>query len=171
MRQGGGKSKGSAFERQICTALSLWITNGRKDDTLWRSAMSGGRATVRFAKGKVSSHVSGDICAVHPDGNAFIDKYFSECKSYKDLQITGFALEQTGLLVEFWKETVKQAERHNKFPLLIFKMARRPICAALSTFGADHLGLERERCLLWVPKLDMSILHFDELTNIQYPGS
>ena len=51
MRKGGGKAKGSSFERLICKELSLWITGGEHQDVFWRSAMSGGRSTVAMKKG------------------------------------------------------------------------------------------------------------------------
>ena len=62
------KAKGSAFERHVCSTLSLWISKGKHDDWLWRSAMSGGRGTRRVAK-HGAQNVSGDICAVAPGGH------------------------------------------------------------------------------------------------------
>ena len=37
MRSGGGKQKGSAFEREICKKLSLWFTENERDDIFFRS--------------------------------------------------------------------------------------------------------------------------------------
>lgn len=56
-------AKGGSFERLIATKLSLWWTEGKHDDTIWRSAMSGGRATVRGRKGKRTAGHSGDLCS------------------------------------------------------------------------------------------------------------
>jgi hypothetical protein len=51
MRKGGGKQKGSQFERDVCRELSLWVSHGKQEDVYWRSAMSGGRSTVAALKG------------------------------------------------------------------------------------------------------------------------
>ena len=48
MRKGGGKEKGSSFERLVCKRMSMWLSKGERDDLFWRSAMSGGRATVQL---------------------------------------------------------------------------------------------------------------------------
>lgn len=60
-------SKGSAFEREICTMLSEWWEPGRSD-IFWRSQGSGGRATRRAKNGKSTYGSCGDIAAVDPIG-------------------------------------------------------------------------------------------------------
>lgn len=62
-RGGHGKRKGGAFERLIASKLSEWWTNGKHDDYFWRSAGSGGRATVRGRRGKNTSGHASDIAA------------------------------------------------------------------------------------------------------------
>lgn len=61
-----GKGKGSAFERELCRTLSLWWSDGERDDLLWRSSNSGGRATVRGRRGKKTTGHCGDIAATDP---------------------------------------------------------------------------------------------------------
>ena len=61
-------SKGSAFEREICKKLSMWWTDGKRDDVFWRSSNSGGRATMRAKSGKRTHGHCGDIAAVDPIG-------------------------------------------------------------------------------------------------------
>lgn len=56
-------AKGQDFERSIATKLSLWWTRGLHDDTIWRSSMSGGRATVRGRQGKRTTGHAGDLCS------------------------------------------------------------------------------------------------------------
>src|SRR3954464_4941724 len=118
MRAGGGKSKGSSFERWVCKELSLWITDGKRTDCFWRSAMSGGRATVAHKKG-VDVRQAGDICAVAPEGAEFCDRWFIECKHVKDLNLDSFLIKKTGMLASFWKKCCQQAERHKRAPMLI----------------------------------------------------
>lgn len=123
MKAGGSKQKGSSFEREVCAALSLWITNGKDKDVFWRSAMSGGRATVHVRKG-VANRQAGDICAVAPEGHQFTDRWFIECKHVKNLELASFLLNGTGLLAGFWRKLLEQAEAHNKEPMLIAQQNR-----------------------------------------------
>lgn len=116
------KRKGSAFERDICKRLSLWVSAGKKTDCFWRSAMSGGRATVSAAVRQC-----GDICAVAPEGNPLADFFYFECKHNRDLQIIGWLLSGTGKLPEFWRTAEKQASDHGRRPLLIFRQNQFPI--------------------------------------------
>lgn len=120
MKAGSGKRKGSAFERQCCKLLSLWITNGKKEDVFWRSSLSGGRATVAKKAGR-DVRQAGDICAVAPEGHALTDHYYLECKSYRNLDIDSFILDGKGKLAKFWLETVKQAGKYQRAPILIAK--------------------------------------------------
>lgn len=61
-------AKGGTFEREMCVKLSLWWSGGKDDAIFWRSANSGGRATVRRQKGKDTFGNYGDIRADDPDG-------------------------------------------------------------------------------------------------------
>ena len=74
------KAKGSSFERLICKRLSLWWTNGETDSVFWRTSNSGGRATVRGRKGKKTSNQHGDICAIDPIGEPFLNMFAVELK-------------------------------------------------------------------------------------------
>jgi hypothetical protein len=120
------KSKGSAFERSICEALSLWITKGAKKDCFWRSAMSGGRSTRGMAKGQTLSRQAGDISAVSPEGHALTDRYYIELKFYADLALERFFVRQAGLLAGFWLKTCSEATKHGREPMLIVKQNRIP---------------------------------------------
>ena len=63
------KQKGAEFERKICKQLSRWIDSNR-EDLFWRSAMSGGRATLKSNKGEVSGQ-AGDITSIDKIGQWF----------------------------------------------------------------------------------------------------
>lgn len=131
MRQGGGKQKGASFEREVCKRLSLWLSHGTAEDLLWRSAMSGGRSTVGRKKGKLHSAQAGDISAVDARGNPFIDKFYVECKAYKDLDF-GNLIKGTGHLIDFWKLAKEDAARYRKRPLLIAKQNNHPIIVCVN---------------------------------------
>lgn len=120
MRKGGGKSKGSQFEREVCRILSLWVTNGNRADVFWRSAMSGGRATVGRKKGQ-DIRQAGDMTATAPEGNAFVEMWLVECKFVQDLELVSFLLNNTGKLATYWKKCKAEARAHQRRPMLICK--------------------------------------------------
>lgn len=120
-----GKQKGSEFERQICKKLSLWVTDGKRTDVFWRTAMSGGRATVANAKGE-SVRQLGDITAVAPEGHALSNPLVLECKFYKTLDIASFIIAGKGKLATFWRQTARLAYKHGRQPWLIAKENHTP---------------------------------------------
>lgn len=74
-------AKGSSFEREICRQLSMWWTDGARDDVFWRSAASGSMATSRMRrKGKTTAGQHGDIQATDPIGKALTDFWSIELK-------------------------------------------------------------------------------------------
>lgn len=167
MRKGGGKAKGSAFEREICKALSLWVTGGKHEDVFWRSAMSGGRSTVAHAKGKRLAAQAGDISCIHPAGEVFASRFMCECKAYADLNYAGL-LSGKGHLAEFWEVAKIEAERYNKLPFLIAKQNRQPTTICLSLLGVMVLNTDLHiKAVLTVPPLDMFIFNADRfLENV-----
>ena len=120
MRKGGGKAKGSSFERLICKELSLWITGGEHQDVFWRSAMSGGRSTVAMKKGDKLAAQAGDVSSVHILGHAFIDRFTVECKFYKTLNFESF-IKGKGNLLGFWQVAREDSAQYNKKPILVGK--------------------------------------------------
>jgi hypothetical protein len=127
MATGGmGKRKGSAHERKICEALSLWITHGQKKDCLWRAAMSGGRATIIHKRGG-QNRQAGDIVAVAPEGHVLTDYYLFECKHYKNIKLDSFIISASGPIAKWWKEACKQAKQHKREPVLLMKQNHLPI--------------------------------------------
>ena len=80
MKKGAGKRKGGAFERRMAKRLSLWWTGGERDDVIWRTQLSGGRATVRGRKGKTSEGQYGDLTYTDPIAKPLFDLCVIECK-------------------------------------------------------------------------------------------
>lgn len=164
---GGGKRKGSAFEREICVKLSLWVSNGTQEDVFWRSAVSGGRSTVAARKGKRLAAQAGDISCIHPIGVAFASKYLAECKSYASLDYQGI-LTGRGKLLEFWRVVQEEAQRCGKMPFLIAKQNRQPTTICLDFMGMRTLGLGEAMgsdplSLLIVPSADMYIYSANDI--------
>jgi hypothetical protein len=122
MKAGGGKAKGANFERFVCKKLSKWLSAGEREDLLWRSAMSGGRATVAHRKGKKDDQV-GDICATSTEGLAFTNRFAVECKYYRDIQMESLLTQHPGKdsLLKFWNEIDLKAAEVNRLAMLVFK--------------------------------------------------
>jgi len=127
MKAGGGKQKGAAFERRICQQLSLWVSDGTAKDLFWRSAMSGGRATVARKRGHKLARQAGDVTAVAFEGHQLTDSFYIELKHVADLALSRFLLEGTGTLAKFWETTCTEANAYSKHPLLIAKQNRYPV--------------------------------------------
>lgn len=134
------KAKGASFEREIAVNLSKWASFGEREDLFWRSSMSGGRATVARKKGGNLEAVIGDLCAIHPDGKPFLDKFYVELKHYKDLNYSGI-LTKTGHLMRFWESTITEANSYKRNPMLIAKQNRLPTIVFLQTSGLRLLEL------------------------------
>lgn len=140
MRKGGGKSKGSSFERDICRRLSLWVSRGTQEDVFWRSAMSGGRSTVAHAKGKRLAAQAGDISCIHSIGEPFAKVFLAECKFYANLDYVGL-LSGRGRIAQFWNETKTEATQYGKLPFLIAKQNRQPTTICLDSEGRTELKM------------------------------
>ena len=168
MRRGGGKQKGSQFEREICVKLSKWVTNGEREDVFWRSAMSGGRATVGHKRGKQHSTQVGDISCIHPSGHRLSEAFAIECKFYADLNYQSLIIGK-GKLLQFWAEIRKQAKRYEKEPFLVAKQNRFPTVVCLTLDGMHHIGLGIQHTLLISRPFDLYILDADYFLKTATP--
>ena len=114
------------------------------DDWFWRSAMSGGRATIQHGKGKRNQTQVGDVSSIHPQGARLTDVFVIECKNVKDLALHGLFFDPPyGALVDYWNELCKIAG-DNKLPMLIarqnfFSSDEALVC--VDSYGARELGL------------------------------
>jgi len=170
MRSGGGKAKGSEFERHVCKQLSLWITHGKKQDIFWRSAMSGGRATVALNFDIVLSAQAGDVSAVHEEGYKFTNKYYVEIKFYKDLEYKSLLLNNTGKFAKFWEhDTCEQARRYSKLPMFIAKENRQPIMIGLNTIGVQNFGDLRSIAKARLFATDLWLVPFEDFLHKASP--
>lgn len=147
MRPGGGKGKGSSFERLTCKQLSLWVTGGKKADCFWRSALSGGRATIAHRKGEVVRQ-AGDITAVSAEGHALTNFWYIECKHYKNLDIDSFCLTGKGSLAKFWKVACREAAKHHREPMLIARQNRIKDLIVLRPHALKSLTAEKPASML-----------------------
>lgn len=91
MKKGGGKNKGSEFEREVGRILSRWISDGKKDDLFTRTVTSGGKFTTALKKGK-SSGEAGDLMGANPMAYEFSSRILVECKHWNRLDFSDFLL-------------------------------------------------------------------------------
>lgn len=127
MKPGAGKGKGSQFERDVAKALSLWLTNGERPDTIWRSEISGGR----FTCSKGTSGTAGDLVATHPAAFTFCSEYVLECKSWKRLEIHKF-LQGEGDLFKALEKVKRESVQKGNSWMLIAKQNFQPIFVFMS---------------------------------------
>lgn len=119
MKLGSGKKKGSSYEREIAKKLSLWLTDDKRADCVWRTSNSGGTATVNK-----SDTQCGDLHAVRPEAQRFFEVFSLELKNYKQLDLLTFQ-SKNFLLKKWWAQAEIDAERANKIPLLIVRINRK----------------------------------------------
>lgn len=114
------KAKGSSFERKVAKTLSLWLSHGKYDDWVWRTASSGGKATQTPS----SKYYHGDLCPVHPDANWLFDYVSIECKNVKRTQLYLFNLFTRSKmpLHKFWQQARRDARKSDRLPALIFHL-------------------------------------------------
>lgn len=169
MKAGGGKQKGSEFERVICKALSLWVSEGQKEDLFWRSAMSGGRATVANKSGYILGNHAGDISATSIQGAGLTDRYYIEAKFYRSLQWDRFLLADTGLVAGFWTEAIKNAAVYKRQPILIAKQNRSATLIMMMPDTFAGLSFKPPICLRKMKgKFKVDLCLFDELLKTTF---
>jgi len=126
--------KGSAFEREICKKLSLWWSDGERDDIFWRTSGSGARATTRRKQGKRTRYESGDISFRDPVGKLFVDFFLLELKRGYSAGISVLDLIDKGtgkkpLLLQWQEKLEKEREAiQRSWTLIIFRRNNRRTC-------------------------------------------
>jgi len=118
-KPGRGKGKGSAFEREIAKDISLWLTDGKRNDCIWRTAGSGAKSTVTN-----SDTMIGDLMAIRKEATNFFSRINVELKHYADLNFLGIN-NKNFKLEDWWKQVDGDSKRSNTIPLLIFRINHR----------------------------------------------
>lgn len=125
------KSKGSSEERNVCRALSKWLTGNEKPYQFWRTSNSGGTSTVI----KENVHMTGDITAITPEARWFADIFSIEIKcGYGDADFHKHLKPNSKptQIEEFWAQCNTDADRANKLPMLIWRKKGYPIVVGIS---------------------------------------
>lgn len=105
------KEKGSKFERELSTRLSLWWSNGKNDDLFWKTSASGARATNRRRRNdQRTANQYGDITSTDSDSQPFIDLWTIEAKrGYNDCTVHDLIDRPTTKAVSGLEEMLLQA--------------------------------------------------------------
>lgn len=138
-----GAAKGSAYERTLAKELSLWWSQGQRDDLFWRSSQSGGRATQRAKQGKKTANACGDLCAQDADGQKLLDLFTIEIKrGYNSLHIYNLLEGGKGGMNAFVVQAEKAASlAGTPYWLLIHKRDRQPAIYLTNDLGLSHQGV------------------------------
>ncbi len=138
MKAGGGKRKGSKFERDIAKRLGLALFNDA--DSFVRTPGSGALATIRKS---TNVPFGGDIMQVK-HFNEYTMPYSIECKHYKQFDIYNLLVRnKKSLEYKAWEQCVRDARKNNLNPLLIYRANNRPIYT-VSEQGEDSIAPDIE---------------------------
>lgn len=118
MKPGGGKAKGSGYEREVAKFLSRWITGKEKELVFWRSPSSGALCTISNVL-----ETSGDLIAIKPEGEWFLKLFSVEIKTgYPHADFFQHFKDMKGdVIKEFWLQCQTDARKSKKYGMLIFK--------------------------------------------------
>jgi hypothetical protein len=146
------KGKGSGFEREMCRALSLWWSDGERDDVFWRSAGSGAMAKTRSKIGKNTFGQYGDIQAVDPIGQPLLDLCVIELKrGYSHSTFADSLDKKKGAALQGWEKFIVQVladQKNAKTPywMLITRRDRRETLVFMDDTMFMHL---RQNGMKW----------------------
>jgi hypothetical protein len=164
-------SKGSQYERDVCRQLSLWWTEGKDDNSFWRTSQSGGRATTRAKQKLKTPNSYGDVGYLDIVGKPFIDKVLLELKRgyTKDISILDFLDKNRGepILLKWWDKAEKERKlAKRKHTIIIFRRDRHKSCilinAGLFTKMIDWFGdFSRNYIIIKRNKLKLIAIELD----------
>jgi len=141
--------KGGNFEREIAKELSLWYSKGKRDDLIWRTHGSGGRATQRAKSDKDTKYQHGDLTFSDPCVKELFDVFNFELKTgYSrktkkksgNERITNWCIldlidskQKICVFEEMWRQAERDAKKSKRIPILIFRRPMKSPCIAMST--------------------------------------
>lgn len=164
------KRKGASYERLICQRLSLWVSELVREDVFWRSAMSGGRASLKKhnVRGRKFDAQSGDLSAIHEVGYPFINTFVVDCKHKNDLKWSTAIYRGSGNLAQGWEQVVGDAKAAQKLPMMITRQNRDEDVVVLDSRGAQAMDSVREfkkhiPCVCILPHLDLHTFFLRDL--------
>lgn len=149
MAHNKSKAKGSAYEQKIASLLTSEF-----DKEFRRVPLSG---SIDYLKGDIWT----------PHDTAWWP-YAIECKHYKDIEWNNLLTSKTTDLLQFWRQTVREADVMQKKPLLIFRWNRsKDFVAFNDDLEVDfYIEVKSFGCQFKVTKLEDWITAIKEQTNL-----
>jgi len=148
--------KGDDFERSQCRFLSLWWSNGERNDIFWRNRK---HLTIKDPTGR---HQLGDIMSLYPEGISFVRVFnvelktgYSKTKRGKKVKTVPWDVldlidyvgiePQDPVLLRFWEQTREDARISERLPLLIFKRDYHSpvVCTDITTLNSLSVHLKK----------------------------
>ena len=127
MKKGGGKRKGSAFERKVAGLLDKWWKVPK--NTFWRTVNSGGWKQP----GDITSKIS-------EDGTLIKFPFIVECKHYNQIDIWKVLRSNNAKIIDWWKQVTNDQEKvQDKARLLIFRQNNSQILVAFNDLELNKL--------------------------------
>jgi len=151
-------NKGADWERSTCKYLSKWCQGTEKPLLLWRGHGSG----AMFTKDNlVGESFAGDIYSVREEGKIITDYVSIECKNgYPKTTLDNhLKYNKKDPIKDFWIQTVNDATKTNKYPMLVFKK---------KSFK-PWMATNKEFFNIFIDKLDdirYIIIHYNELPDM-----
>ena len=167
-------AKGGNWERDVCKHLSKWLQGTEKPYIFWRGRGSGGMFTI--SEGEVGDTFSGDIYPVRQEGRFLTNIFSVECKEgYKEASLNKhLKYNKSDPIKSFWDQTVNDANKSNKSPMLIFKKKGYPtpwLGITYDIYNKLHKYLKDLRFihLYWVDLPDTYFFEYKEFFDIITP--
>jgi hypothetical protein len=153
-KSGRGKAKGNSFQWEICKKLSLSVSD--KDDIFQPTPSSGARGTRRKKTQETQATQHGDITYENIIGKPLIDIWSIEAKTgYGKTRKTKTGITKTNWCIidiiehndnptflDFWLQTLEDAEASKREPVLIFRRNNKQPCIA---FNSEYFYNEIEK--------------------------
>lgn len=156
-----GKSKGSAWERDVSKYLTFWLTGQSEEYYFWRSPQSGGIASIS----PVNKDLHGDIIPLKSEADILCSKFVIEAKNGYPKTSLDLHLKynKKDNMQDFWKQVSDGSKSINKYPMLIYKKKGMPIpwlgiCNEIYSKWKKHLSEKRFIHLKW--ENDLPDLYF-----------
>lgn len=160
--------RGAGHERDTCRKLSLWLSEGKEDGWFWRSAMSGGRATLF---GAAAAQQAGDVSGLAPRAHEFLKHYAVECKRRRDLQLRRTLLGLGSELRTLFVEAQTEARKFGRDTWLIAKEDRLPTLLCVNATLLKHsVFRQQSRCVLLTDKLSFVVYDFERFLERTKPS-
>jgi len=176
MRPGGGKAKGNGFEGQIAKKLSTALAPLNFMRSPGSGARVGGKNFEKFGEmfGEEALAIFvADVVPINEKKEGLKFLHSIECKSYKTPDSFTQLAAGTANMYKWFEESVEDAKKTDKNPILIFKWNNTPIFVAVN--------LNHEKCVVkpsiaacfavgYGPETDhltknLAVYYFDELVK------